>query len=250
MPRYWLPLTAAITTVGLLAPAAGADALTVYAASSLGTVLPKIDGSATYSNGGSNTLQAQIERGAPADVFASASPTEAQALYAKGLCARPVTFATNRLVLAVPRSGGSVGSLSDLAKGGKRLSVGNPSVPVGSYTRKVLKRLRLSAILSRNAVSNESNVSQVIAKVGLGSADAGFVYFTDARAASARVRPIALPRWAQPPVKYQICAVRRQGADTAGANAFIARVTATNGRIALRKYGFGLPDKPKTKKKR
>lgn len=241
---------AAFAAIALLAPVASAHAVTVYAASSLSGVLPEIDGSARYSNGGSNTLQAQIERGAPADVFASASPDEAQALYKKGLCDRPVTFATNRLVLAVPRSGGSVSSLNDLKGGGKRLSIGSAGVPIGSYTRKLLERMRLSSILQRNTVSNESNVSQVVAKVGLGSADAGFVYFTDANAAASRIRGVSLPRWAQPPVKYQICAVRRSGADAAGAKAFIARVTAKNGRSALKRYGFGLPAKPKPKKRR
>lgn len=241
---------ALLAAVALLAPVASAHAVTVYAASSLSGVLPEIDGGARYSNGGSNTLQAQIERGAPADVFASASPDEAQALYRKGLCNRPVTFATNRLVLAVPRSGGSVNALSDLKGGGKRLSIGSAGVPIGNYTRKLLARMRLSSILQRNTVSNESNVSQVVAKVGLGSADAGFVYFTDAKAAASRVRGVALPRWAQPPVRYQVCAVRRSGADTAGATAFIAKLTAAGGRTALKRYGFGLPAKSKAKKRR
>jgi molybdate transport system substrate-binding protein len=52
---------------------------------------------------------------------------------------------------------------------------------------------------------------------------------------------VALPRWAQPAVRYQLCAVKRPGADTRAANAFIAKVRATNGRRVLKKYGFGLP---------
>ena len=90
------------SAVALLAPAA-AQALSVYGATSLTNVFPAIDKSPTYSFGGSNTLQLQIERGAPADVFASASPTEAQALFREGLCTRPVTFAINRLVAADPQ---------------------------------------------------------------------------------------------------------------------------------------------------
>src|SRR5215213_2486592 len=78
-----------------VAPAAAQAAPTVYAAASLRDAFPAIDGAPTYNFAGSNTLQAQIERGAPADVFASASPAEAQALFHQGLCSRPVTFATN-----------------------------------------------------------------------------------------------------------------------------------------------------------
>ena len=90
------------SAVALLAPAA-AQALNVYAATSLTNVFPALDKAPTYSFGGSNTLQLQIERGAPADVFASASPNEAQALFREGLCTRPVTFAINRLVLLIPQ---------------------------------------------------------------------------------------------------------------------------------------------------
>ena len=79
-------------------------ALTVFAAASLTNTFPKIDSHERYSFNGSNALAAQIRQGAPADVFASASPQEAQALFREGLCTRPVTFATNRLVLLVPRS--------------------------------------------------------------------------------------------------------------------------------------------------
>jgi molybdate transport system substrate-binding protein len=221
---------------------AGARAVTVYAASSLSDAFPALTGSATYNFAASNTLQAQIERGAPADVFASASPKEAQALYAEGRCARPVTFATNTLVLLVPASNpGHVRSVYTLRAGGRRISIGNAGVPVGAYTRRLLARLHLSSILTRNTVSQESNVSQVTSKVALGSADAGFVYRTDARAAGRRVRALTLPRYAQPPVRYQLCAVKRRGANTTAAQAFIRRVVSTAGRRTLQRFGFGLP---------
>jgi molybdate transport system substrate-binding protein len=245
-----LYLTAILTCAAFLAPAAAAQAMTVYAASSLTSVLPQIDGSPSYSFGGSNTLQAQIEKGAPADVFASASPAEAQALYHEGKCTKPVTFATNKLVLAVPQSGSNIDSIYDLKRGGYRLSIGNASVPIGKYTRKLLARMQLSKVLKSNTVSNESNVSQVVAKVALQSADAGFVYYTDAKAASGRIKGIALPRWAQPPVKYQACVVRRPNGDGVGGNAYLKKLTAKSGRKQLRKYGFGLPAKHVDKKKK
>ena len=227
--------------VALAAPAA-AQAVNVYAATSLTNVFPARDKAPKYSFGGSNTLQLQIERGAPADVFASASPHEAQTLFHEGLCSRPVTFAINRLVLLIPNANpGNVTSVYSLRTGGRRLSIGQAGVPIGAYTRQLLKRLRLSSILSSNRVSQQSNVGQVSSQVALGSADAGFVYYTDGLAVKDRTKMISLPKWAQPPVRYQICTVKRAGVDSAGAKAFIDKVTGKAGRGALKAYGFGLP---------
>jgi molybdate transport system substrate-binding protein len=225
------------------APAAAPAVPRVYAAASLRKALPQIDGSPVYNFGGSSQLQLQIERGGPADVFASASPTEAQGLFRAGRCSRPVTFATNVLVMLVPNANpGNVRSVYSLRFGGRRLAIGSAGVPIGAYTRRLLARMRLSSILRTNTVSNESNVSGVVSKVALGSADAGFTYVTDGRIAADRVNSISIPRWAQPPVRYQICAVKRSGgADTAGAKAFIERVTASRGRSLLKHAGFGLP---------
>jgi molybdate transport system substrate-binding protein len=230
-----------VAAVALMAPAA-AQALNVYAATSLTSVFPALNKSPRYSFGGSNTLQLQIERGAPADVFASASPQEAQALFREGLCGRPVTFAINRLVLLIPNSNpGNITSVYSLRSGGKRLSIGTAGVPIGAYTRQLLRRMRLTGVLSSNRVSQQTNVGQVASQVALGSADAGFVYYTDGLAVKDRTRMISLPKWAQPPVRYQICTVKRAGVDTAGAKAFINAVTGKAGRGALKAYGFGLP---------
>jgi molybdate transport system substrate-binding protein len=227
--------------VALAAPAA-AQAVNVYAATSLTSVLPTLDKSPKYSFGGSNTLQLQIERGAPADVFASASPHEAQTLFHEGLCTRPVTFAINRLVLLIPNANpGNVTSVYSLRSGGRRISIGQAGVPIGAYSRQLLKRMRLSSILSSNRVSQQSNVGQVSSQVALGSADAGFVYYTDGLAVKDRTKMLSLPKWAQPPVRYLICTVKRAGVDTAGAKAFIDKVTGRAGRGALKAYGFGLP---------
>jgi molybdate transport system substrate-binding protein len=215
----------------------------VYAAASLREAFPALDGGQTYNFAGSNQLQLQIERGAPADVFASASPDEARALFRAGRCERPVTFATNVLVILVPRANpANIDSVFDLRRGErKRLVIGAPGVPVGAYTRQVLRRLRASDVLTRNTVSNAPSVSVITSQVALGSADAGFAYATDGRAVADRVRSVRLPSYVQPPVRYQICAVLRPGADGAGARAFIRRVLSAQGRRVLRRAGFGLP---------
>src|SRR6188472_1536993 len=156
----------ALTVAATAAVPASAQALNVYAASSLRDAFPAIGGSPAYNFAGSNTLQAQIERGAPADVFASASPNEAQALFREGLCTRPVTFAINRLVLLIPNSNpGNITSVYSLRSGGRKLSIGTAGVPIGGYTRQLLRRMRLSSILSSNRVSQQTNVGQVVSQV-------------------------------------------------------------------------------------
>jgi molybdate transport system substrate-binding protein len=235
-------VTSCVAASTALAASAPASALTVYAAASLSQAFPAFDRTPTYNFAGSNQLQLQIERGAPADVFASASPSEPQALFDAGRCTRPRTFATNRLVLLVPQGDpGRIRSVYRLRSGGRRLAVGTAGVPVGDYTRRLLRRMKLSDVLRKNTVSEETSVSGIVAKVANRSADAGFAYATDARAAADRVDPLDLPHWAQPPVRYQACVVKRGGADTAGATRWIERLRGAQGRKVLKRFGFGLP---------
>jgi len=248
MPRKYictrlcaLAAVAVAVAVALALPT-GAPAMTVYGASSLREALPGLDRSPSYSFGASNTLRLQIERGAGADLFVSADAEQPRTLFAAGRCERPVTIATNILVLLVPKDNpAAIGSVYSLRRGGLRLAVGAPGVPIGDYTRTLLRRLRLSAVLTANTVSAEPNVAGVATKVAFASADAGFTYVTDARAVGDRVRAIALPRWAQPPVRYQACVVRRPGADTAAATAYLRRLSSGQGRTVLKRFGFGLP---------
>ena len=222
---------------------ASAGAFTVFAAKSLSTALPAIDASPTYSFAGSDTLERQIAAGAPADVFASASPRYTHRLYAAGRCGKPVTFATNVLVLITPTANpAGIHSINDLAHGpAKRLAIGSTAVPVGIYTRILLRRLSLSAVLTRNTVSSEPDVGSIVSKVALGSADAGIVYYTDWKAASDRLALIRVPKAGQPSIRYEICAVRRSGAAKAAANRFIRKVLSPAGRRILKSNGFGLP---------
>ena len=192
--------------------AASQAQITVYAAASLTDVFPKIDGAQRYSFGGSNTLAAQIQQGAPADVFASANMTLPNQLYAKGLCSKPVVFTRNTLVIVVPKSNpAGIRSVYDLTKPGIKLVVAGPGVPVGSYTLQILKNMNLSASVTKNVVSQETDVREVLSKVALGEADAGFVYSTDAKTVPGRVTVIKVPAWAQPKVQYGMCVVNASG---------------------------------------
>jgi molybdate transport system substrate-binding protein len=239
--RRPLALLAIALTMLCLAPAA-AEAITIYAAASLREAFPRIAPAQSYNFAGSDQLQTQIEHGAPADVFASASPKQAQALFREGLCTRPVTFATNVVVLLVPNGNpGHIRSVYNLRHGNRRLAVGTPSVPIGEYTRALLARMRLSSILTTNTVTLEPNVSGITSKVALGAVEGGFAYLTDGRIVADRVEVIRLPLWAQPPVRYQACVVRRPGVDGATAQRFLDLLTGRRGRSVLKQGGFGLP---------
>jgi molybdate transport system substrate-binding protein len=237
------PLAFLATAASLLAVPAVASAISVYAATSLTNAFPKIDSRPAFNFAGSDALAAQIEAGGAADVFAAASPTFPKKLYAAGKCTKPVTFATNVLVLITPRSNPAhIHSVSDLARGSKKkLAIGEASVPIGAYTRKLLKYMRLSSVLTRNTVSDEPNVGAIVSAVALGSADAGFVYITDWKANRSHLHKISIPHSVQPRVRYQMCRVIRPGADIAGANRFMRKVLGPSGRAVLHKYGFGLP---------
>jgi molybdate transport system substrate-binding protein len=256
VPRL-IPVAVALAlAVGLLARQASARPraqLTVYAAASLTDVFPKIDATEKYQFGGSNTLAAQITQGAPADVFASANTTLPDQLFSKGLCSKPVVFTRNTLVVVVPKANpAKIRSVYNLTKAGVKLVVAGPGVPVGTYTLQILKNMNLSAAVLRNVVSRETDVREVLAKVALGEADAGFVYSTDAKTVSDRVTVIKVPAWAQPKVQYGICIVSKSG-NKADARGFIARVLSKTGQARMRQFGFLArvkPAQPKKQKKK
>jgi molybdate transport system substrate-binding protein len=234
----------AISAIALPVAGATATRATVYAAASLTEAFPRIDRSARYSFAGSDQLATQIENGAPADVFASASPKQAELLHHDGLLRRPLVFATNRLVVVVPRSNPAhIRSVYDLRRSGVQVIVGAPSVPVGSYTRQVLDSLGITSAVTKNVVDQEPDVKAIVTKIALGEADAGFVYRTDARPAGTKVSAIAIPAWAQPPIRYEIGIVRSTK-HLGAARAFIRRVTSPRGRRLLVRAGFGLPKSP------
>ncbi len=241
---------AALTLALTAASAAGArtdvTGITVYGAASLTDVFPKIDAGPKYSFAGSNTLAAQIQQGAPADVFASANTTLPQQLFQKGLCSQPVVFTRNTLVLIVPKSNpAGIHSVYDMTRSGIKLDVAASSVPVGSYTRQILKNMGLTSVLN-NVVSNETDVREVLAKVALGEADAGFVYSTDAKTVPGQVTVLTMPAWAQPKVQYGICVVTASQNKTA-AQSFVNEVMSKAGQAKLLAAGFLPRVKPKTK---
>jgi molybdate transport system substrate-binding protein len=237
-------LVVALLALVLPASVSGGTPITVLAAASLTDVFPRIAPGPRYSFAGSDQLALQIRQGAPADVYAAASPKYTQLLYRDGFVQKPVVFATNKLIVLVPRSNPAhITTVFDLRREGIKLVIGDRTVPIGSYTRQILDALGITTDVMKNVVSQETDVKGIVTKVALGEADAGFVYLTDAKPVASRTRSIALPAWAQPPIRYEL-AVVKASTNVAAAKAFLKKVTSKRGRQLLSKAGFGLPKKP------
>jgi molybdate transport system substrate-binding protein len=194
---------------------------------------------ARFSFAGSDVLAAQIQQGIKPDVFASANTKLPTMLYAKGLVAKPVTFAANKLVLAVPAGATKVSSLADAEKSGLTIAIGSSTVPIGAYTRKVLAKLppAESAKILHNVRSEEPDVSGIVGKLTEGAVDAGFTYVTDVRATDGKLKAIPLPASLQPVVAYGIATVKG-AAHAAQAQQFISGLLSGQGRADLLQAGF------------
>jgi molybdate transport system substrate-binding protein len=225
----------------------GESQLKVSAASSLKRAFTSYGTAfhAQFSFAGSDELAAQIRAGVRPDVYAAANTRLPDALFAAKLVERPVVFASNRLVIAVPAKGAKVRSLGDLGRPGVTIAAGSASVPVGAYTLQVLARLPAAEAraIRSNFRSEEPDVAGVVGKVSQGAVDAGFVYATDVLASGGRLRAIELPARVKPVVDYAAAVVR--GSDhRAEAERFVRGLRVGAGRRALRAAGFGPPAGP------
>lgn len=197
-----------------------------------------------FSFAGSDELAAQIRQGVKPDVFAAANTKLPDALHTAGLVGKPMVFAGNRLVLAVPAKSPKVTSLAGVERPGVKLAIGSPTVPIGTYTRKVLDRLPAGPrkqVLA-NVRSQEPDVKGIVGKLTQGGVDAGFVYITDVKASKGVLTAIELPRNLKPSAAYGVAVVT--GAKHPGAaKKFIAGLIDGGGQRALRAAGFEPPPK-------
>jgi molybdate transport system substrate-binding protein len=250
MIRGWQARLAAIAAAlaivaGALAGcgSSGSKDLTVSAAASLQSAFTEYaktlkNTTVHYSFAGSDALAAQIEQGVHPDVFASANTKLPAALYAKHLVEKPVVFAGNKLVLAVP-AGSDIHSIADVQKPGTTIAVGTATVPVGKYTETVLARLPASeqAQIMKNIRDREPDVTGIVGKLSEGAVDAGFLYATDVKAAGGKLEAIDLPAALQPNVAYGIAVV--SGTSHASqAREFIDGLLHGEGQAELQKAGF------------
>lgn len=194
---------------------------------------------AQFSFAGSDELAAQIRTGARPDVFAASNTTLPDQLFAEGLVERPRVFAANRLVLAVPARGAKVRSLVDLRDDAVTVVIGAEGVPIGAYTRALLRRVdgATRRRILANVRSEEPDVGGIAAKLIQGAADAGFLYATDVVAANGRLRAIELPIRLRPAVAYAV-AIVRDAPNRERARAFVAGLRDGAGSAALRAAGF------------
>ncbi|MCL6599732.1 MAG: molybdate ABC transporter substrate-binding protein [Alicyclobacillus macrosporangiidus] len=227
--------------------------LTVDAAASLTTAFQQLGqafekshpGVTVHFNfAGSQTLVAQMEQGAPADVFASADEKNMDKLKQAGLAAAPSTFAKNALVLITPKDNpAGVHAYADLPKA-RRVVLGVPDVPIGTYARQSLQKAdavyggNFSKQVLSHVVSQETDVKQIVSKVALGEADAAFVYRTDAMGGNRdKLQVIPVPDPVNVTATYPITVVGRSAHQDA-AQAFVQFVLSKAGQEILQENGF------------
>ncbi|MFD4626422.1 molybdate ABC transporter substrate-binding protein [Streptomyces sp. NPDC058475] len=192
----------------------------------------------TFSFGGSDTLAASITGGAPADVFAAASPkTMAIVTDKKDAVGTPSTFVRNQLEIAtLPGNPDKVASLKDLTKSRLKVVLCDKTVPCGAAAQKALD----AGSLKLTPVSYEQDVKSALTKVELKEADAAVVYKTDVKAAGDKVEGVEFPESAKAINDYPI-ALLKDAPNAAAAKAFIELVQSAEGQKVLTAAGFLQP---------
>jgi molybdate transport system substrate-binding protein len=251
--RISLAITLSLAVLGsLLGVACGASTggssssgapvtINVFAASSLTDAFTKLGAQFTLSHpgvkvvfnfAGSQSLVAQMEQGAPADVFASADAATMDKV--KDLVRTPRTFAANKLEIVVPIGNPQhISGLADLARADLKVVLAAAQVPAGKYAAEVLAAQHVTV----KPVSLEDSVKGVVTKISLGEADAGIAYVTDVTAAEAQVDGVRIPDAENVIATYPVAAVKASE-HQAEAQAFIDLVASAQGQQVLHGYGF------------
>jgi molybdate transport system substrate-binding protein len=247
--KLWAALLIAVMLVanacGSEEPAAP-DSITVFAAASLTEAFTQIavgfeDQHGTQvrlSFGPSDGLATQIQEGAPADVFASASPKWMDTVAEDPGVTDRADFARNVLVVITPADDpAGVDSVDDLGRPGIKLVLAAEGVPVGDYAREMLANAGIADGALANVVSNEDDVKGVVQKVALGEADAGIAYQTDVTTAvAADVAVVEIPDDINVIAVYPIAAV--EGGPGASLAAEFVTYVLGPGQAVLREVGF------------
>ncbi len=221
--------------------------LTVFAAASLKGTFTEMgkDFEATHKGvtvefnfAGSSDLVAQIQQGAPADVFASADTKNMDKATGDSLVdGTPANFATNTLEIATPPGNpAKITTLQDLTKSGVKVVLCAPEVPCGSAAQSIEK----VAGIDIKPVSEEQAVTDVLGKVESGEADAGLVYVTDVKGAGDKVTGVTFPESSKVVNTYPVAALK-DSKNLDLAKEFAAFVTGAEGQAVLKSAGFARP---------
>jgi molybdate transport system substrate-binding protein len=220
--------------------------VTVFAAASLSEAFTQIARAFEQANpgttvtlnfGASSALAQQILAGAPADVFAAASPATMTTVTDAGDARDPEVFARNSLQIAVPPDNpGQVAGLADFARPELKIALCAEQVPCGAAAAKIFEATGISPEVD----TLEQDVKAALAKVALGEVDAALVYRTDVLAAGSKVTGIAFPETGQAVNDYPLV-VLTGAPNTAGASAFVTYVRSDEGQQTLAAAGFDRP---------
>jgi molybdate transport system substrate-binding protein len=233
----------------------GDTLLTVLAASSLTDAFRELESTFEEQNegvdvrtsfGGSSELLAQIQQGAPADVFASADEAKVDTALEEGLVREPGIFVRNRPVVIVPADNpAGIDAFSDLPEADAQIVLAEEAVPIARYTEEVLENADatygegLAGRVREKIVSREANVRAAANRVALGEADATFVYVSDVVTADIReqVRVIEIPEELNVVATYPIATIE-ESQNPELARAWVDLVLSGEGQGMLEKYGF------------
>ncbi|PYC80875.1 molybdate ABC transporter substrate-binding protein [Streptomyces tateyamensis] len=194
--------------------------------------------SVKFNFGGSSALAQSIVGGAPADVFAAASPATMKTVTdAKGTASDPAVFVRNTLEIAVPKGNPKhISSLKDLAASGVKVALCAAQVPCGAAAQTALK----AAGVSVTPVTQEQDVKGALTKVELGEVDASIVYQTDVKADAGKIDGVDFPEAAKAVNDYPIADLAK-APNSAAAKAFVAYVESPEGMAVLTAAGFKAP---------
>jgi len=232
------------SSTGSSNPATGT--ITVFAAASLMETFTQLGNqfeaahkgdTVKFSFGPSDGLATQITSGAPADVFASASPKTMDTVVTAGDASSPQNFAKNTMEVATPPSNpAKVSSVNDLAKHSVKVALCQPQVPCGVIAAEVFK----NAGITVKPVTLQPDVKSVLTQVETGNVDAGMVYVTDVMAAGSKVKGVPIPASDNASTLYPIATIT-SSKEKSIAEAFVAYVLSPAGQSVLTAAGFEKP---------
>lgn len=247
--KQLLGYAAAVLAWLLLAAAAHAAPVTVFAAASLKNALDEVGaeyaragGQARFSYAASSAIARQIEQGAPADVYVSADSDWMNYLAQRRLIVASSRrdLLTNRLALIAPADSKLAlkigrGMPIAAALGAGRLAVAGPEVPAGKYAKAALTALGVWPSVSGKLAQAE-NVRLALQYVARGESPLGIVYDTDA-VVERRVRIVGLfPAGTHPPIVYPAAIVA--SSRNPDAAKFMAFMRSPRAAAVFKKYGF------------